>query len=111
VHTAQGTPTKTEEGVWHYGKSKVFFFNGVVSGWEHDSDNPLNLEINPDAIRTGAKLFMLGSSKADVRSAQGSPMLETDNMWDYGLSQVFFENGKVTGWNESPLKPLNLKDN
>jgi hypothetical protein len=39
------------------------------------------------------------------------PIMESENLWDYGISKVYFEDGKVTGWYSSPYNPLKLKKN
>lgn len=106
VYAVQGVPTLTRNDVWYYGKSRVFFADGVVTRWEEDPDNPLKTkpftETSPSTFRT----FGIGSSKAEVKAIQGNPLSENDTRWDYGLSQVFFQDGKVTGWHEYPLNPL-----
>jgi hypothetical protein len=106
VYAAQGVPTKTEEGVWFYGKSKVFFVDGAVSGWEEDPENPLKTEPLTETPPSTLKTFGIGSTTTEVKAIQGNPLSENNSRWDYGLSQVFFQDGKVTGWYESPLTPL-----
>lgn len=54
-------------------------------------------------------IISVGSSKQDVLAIQGRPLRQTDTAWDYGLSRINFENGKVTGWHESPMNPLKVK--
>ncbi len=49
VLAAQGTPTATDDNVWHYGLSRVHFVNGRVAFWETHPDHPLNIRIsNPE---------------------------------------------------------------
>jgi len=110
VIAAQGPPTQMEKGAWHYGKSRVYFRDGHVTHWEEDEANPLNARLfRTTSAPSVATVFGVGSTKSDVRAAQGSPMLETDTMWDYGASRVYFKDGKVTGWEESPIRPLHLR--
>lgn len=50
-----------------------------------------------------------GASKQHVLAIQGRPLRETDDAWDYGLSQIQFRNGKVVDWYENPMNPLNVE--
>jgi hypothetical protein len=51
--------------------------------------------------------FTVGSTKEEVMRAQGSPAKGmSDYRWAYGLSSVEFRNGRVAGWNVSPLNPM-----
>lgn len=108
VYAVQGVPTRTEDGVWFYGKSKVFFTDGAVSRWEEDPDNPLKTTPPKNTSSSTLRTFGVGSTKAEVKAIQGNPLSENSTRWDYGLSQVFFQDGKVTGWYESPLTPLKI---
>ncbi|MHB8534183.1 MAG: DnaJ domain-containing protein [Sulfuricaulis sp.] len=106
VYAVQGVPTRTQDGVWYYGKSMVFFEDGVVSRWEEDQDNPLKTKPVTETALSTLKTFGIGSTKAEVKAIQGNPFNENSTRWDYGLSQVFFRDGKVIRWYESPLAPL-----
>jgi len=108
VYAVQGVPTLTKDGVWYYGKSKIFFKDGAVSRWEEDPDNPLKTKSLTEASLSMLKTFGVGSTKAEVKAVQGEPLSENNMRWDYGLSQVYFQDGKVTGWYESPLTPLKI---
>jgi len=110
VITAQGPPTYMEKSVWHYGQSRVYFRDGRVTHWEEDDANPLHAHLRNDkSVPSQATDFGVGSTKADVRSVQGTPMLETDTMWDYGTSRVYFKDDRVVSWEESPISPLHLR--
>ncbi|HEX9626062.1 MAG TPA: J domain-containing protein [Acidiferrobacterales bacterium] len=111
VYTVQGQPTHTEEGVWHYGASRVYFENGRVSRWEHDARNPLraSLPLDTTAANRTSSGFTMGSTKAEVLAAQGRPLRAGDEEWDYGASKVYFDNGRVSGWQESYLNPLHVR--
>jgi len=110
VIATQGPPTQMGKDTWYYGKSRVYFHDGHVTHWEEDDANPLNARLLPTAPSpSNAIAFGIGSTKPDVRAAQGSPILETENMWDYGASRVYFTEGRVTGWEESPMRPLHLR--
>lgn len=52
--------------------------------------------------------FGRGSSKIDVLVTQGSPDKQTEHVWYYGTSRVYFRGGKVTGWYVSPASLLNV---
>lgn len=109
VYAIQGIPTKTEHDVWYYGNSRVYFRNGKVQHWEESSDSPLRVKIDPEIDKTGAKFFSKGSTKKEVLALQGAPDRDSGNVWDYGVSRVYFDNNRVTGWDESPLNPLKLQ--
>lgn len=109
VYSIQGVPTKTEQDIWYYGNSKVYFDKGGVSRWEESSDNPLRATITSSAETVSTEFFHVGSSKDEVLSAQGTPEIATENVWDYGVSRVYFEKGRVTSWDESPLRPLRAR--
>ncbi len=107
VYTVQGTPTRTESNVWYYGQSKVYFTKGKVSRWDLHPDNPLKV-IAPINDRTTLSFFTRGSSKGEVRAIQGKPTRESENLWEYGASQVVFSGDRVVAWRESPLSPLKV---
>lgn len=111
VHSIQGIPTRIEGDTWYYGDAKVVFLNGKVSSWVDSADHNL-LALSgqePPAQETAKKYFFTGSTKIEVRAVQGTPLREMDNVWDYGLSRIYFEKDKVVGWHESPLEPLHIK--
>jgi hypothetical protein len=105
VYAIQGIPTRTEGDVWHYGKSTIRFAQGKVVSWTQDPANPLRIARDqPIQLREG--LFDVGSTKDEVRSILGTPVTETENVWDYGPSRVYFEHNRVVRWETSPLQPL-----
>ena len=109
VYSIQGVPTKTENDIWYYGNSKVYFFKGKVLRWEESPDFPLKVTITPKVENTNTGFFGKGSSKDEVIAAQGMPDHDAGNIWDYGLSRVYFENNRVKGWNEAPHNPLRVQ--
>ena len=110
VYAAQGVPTATEDSAWHYGKSTVYFAKGVVTGWNHDPASPLHATSVPIVSKQEvANFFTFGSTKAEVRAVQGSPLLETDTVWDFGLSKVQFRDDRVIAWESSPMQPLRAR--
>jgi hypothetical protein len=60
----------------------------------------------PIELRDG--VFDIGSTKDEVRSVQGTPVTETETVWDYGPSRVYFEHNRVVRWEASPLQPLHV---
>ena len=109
VYSVQGIPTKTENEIWHYGSSKVYFSKGKVFGWDENNDSPLRVEIISDHKKANQLLFGQGSKKEEVLAAQGKPDRDFGSVWDYGISRVYFENERVTRWHESALNPLHVK--
>jgi hypothetical protein len=112
----QGTPSRVTEDTWHYGRSKVFFENGKVSGWKESPGDPLSAippqeeAPAPADAPTRNVQFSIGSTKAEVLAAQGEPIIKTDTLWDYGVSKVYFRRGRVSGWYNSPIDPLHTKE-
>ncbi|HET7766960.1 MAG TPA: J domain-containing protein [Burkholderiales bacterium] len=107
VYAIQGIPTLTEGDIWHYGKSTIRFAQGKVVSWTQHPDNPLRIARDqPVELREG--VFNVGSSKDEVRLIQGTPVSETETVWDYGTSRVYFEHNRVVRWEASPLQPLHV---
>jgi len=107
VVDAQGIPDSTENGIWVYGSSRVFFFEGKVAGWDDSPTSPLHLtrELNFST----QPIFTLGAPAQDVLSAQGVPNHMSKHEWRYGLSSVYFRHNRVTGWHEDPANPLAIE--
>ncbi|MBI3546665.1 MAG: DnaJ domain-containing protein [Gammaproteobacteria bacterium] len=109
VYAIQGVPTKTEKDIWFYGASKIYFSQGAVTRWEESPDHPLRVKITAEGDKPALKFFSNGSSKAEVLAAQGAPDRDVGNVWDYGVSRVYFDKEQVSGWHNSPLNPLKLR--
>lgn len=113
VYAAQGAPTKTEGDVWHYGKSRIYFSKGRVTRWVEDSNHPLMVsrieEADNEASPPANGFFSIGSTKQEVRAIQGKPLRETDTLWEYRVSRVYFKNDRVTSWYSSPVDPLRAR--
>jgi hypothetical protein len=109
VYAIQGVPTKTEDDIWYYGSSKVYFVKGKVQRWEESTDNPLRTQIKPGAEKMRTEFFGKGSSKHEVIAVQGAPERDAGNVWDYGVSRVYFDGDRVKGWDESPFNPLRVR--
>jgi hypothetical protein len=121
VYAIQGVPTLTEGDTWHYGKSQIHFARGKVISWVEHPDNPLRIAsdksgigldqsvIDPDqSVPLRHRHFDVGSTKDEVRAIQGPPVTETDTVWDYAPSRVYFERNRVVRWMESPMQPLRV---
>jgi len=65
-----------------------------------------NYKITPHG---DSSLISIGSTKNEVLTIQGQPTRQTDASWEYGLSRIDFQNGRVVGWFESPMNPLRLE--
>jgi curved DNA-binding protein CbpA len=62
------------------------------------------------ASKQRREFFTVGSSKTDVVRVQGTPTrLTSAYEWNYGLSSVDFEDGRVVGWRSSMLSPLKVR--
>ncbi|MDJ0656319.1 MAG: J domain-containing protein [Xanthomonadales bacterium] len=103
-----GRPDRTIGDVWYYGDVTITLAHGKVLRW-----NDPNGRI--DAAGSGAasasvpnERFDVGFTAEDVRRIQGEPVSATESEWDYGVSKVYFENGRVTGWFNSPIDPLKV---
>jgi len=53
--------------------------------------------------------FTVGSTKSDVIRIQGPPNKVAGNVFTYGLSEVYFRNGRVESWKMDPGLPLKAK--
>ena len=107
VYSIQGIPTVTEGETWHYGKSQIRFAQGKVTSWKEHPDNPLRIAGSP-FVRSPERHFNIGSTKDEVRAIQGTPVSETESVWDYAPSRVYFERNRVVRWQESPMQPLRV---
>lgn len=108
VYAIQGIPTRTDGDVWHFGKSRIHFSQGLVVSWDEDPDFPLRIARN-QLVQMSDGHFKIGSTKDEVRAIQGTPVTETTTVWDYGLSRVYFEHNRVIRWEDSPIQPLRVQ--
>jgi len=116
VLRVQGTPDEISESMWRYGSSRVFFAKGRVTRWNVFPLSPLNVKIFPSSnsesnlrLSESTLRFSVGSSKDEVLFAQGPPNAFSERSWRYGDSVVFFEDGRVTRWQQSPQHPLRVQ--
>jgi hypothetical protein len=107
VYAVQGVPTFTQGETWYYGKSQIRFAQGKVISWNQHPDNPLRIA-RDQPVQMQEGIFEVGSTKDEVRAIQGTPVTETETVWDYGPSRVHFKNNRVIHWEESPMQPLHV---
>jgi hypothetical protein len=53
--------------------------------------------------------FTVGSTRGDVLRLQGTPSAIVGNTFEYGLSEVYFQNGRVQSWHADPSSPLRAR--
>ena len=103
VATVMGAPISSTNEALHYRNATFYLHNGKVAGWKVDpSLIPLRVKLwpsgHPDPRVTA---FTIGSSKNDVVAVQGTPTMLSENTFAYGASEVFFDGGRVIGWNDN----------
>jgi outer membrane protein assembly factor BamE (lipoprotein component of BamABCDE complex) len=107
VYAVQGVPTFTEGDTWYYGRSQIRFAQGKVISWIEHPERPLRIA-REQASQLRERRFDVGSTKDEVRAIQGAPVTETETVWDYIPSRVYFERNRVVRWVESPMQPLRV---
>ncbi len=98
VLSVQGTPDRISGRKWFYGLSSVTFENDRVI--EYDNfDGRLRVKMLPKKLPDRIpSYFTIGSEKDEVLLVQGTPSRVRTSVWYYGLDKVFFENGRVVGY-------------
>ena len=112
VLAIQGTPTAFSQDKLEYGASEVYLRGGKVVNWKIWPElNPLKAKLIPtSAVSASPGYFTVGSTRDEVLAVQGTPTGFTDNMFEYGASEVYFIGGKVVSWKIWPgLNPLRAK--
>ena len=109
VQAVQGVPSRVEGEAWYYGNAVVWFRDGTVSRWQDHPETPLKARADaPLPVR--AHIFGIGSTMHEVRAIQGKPTHIGENVWDYGVSRVYFKGERVAGWDNSALNPLKVRN-
>jgi len=107
VLRAVGVPAQIAGDEWRYDAGRVFFRNGVVTHWQVAAGSSPGGSLSPVGVD---ERVTYGSTRADVRRILGAPAAEGDTQWTYGPSQIYFEDGRVSGWYISPLQPLKVTE-
>ena len=92
-------------GNYNPNTGKITPGNPVKSLEEVEERNPLSYtdpSLDGDA-------FTSGSTLREVAAIQGTPDWFAETQYDYGDSRVYFENGRVTHWYNTPLNPLRTR--
>ncbi|MFP5504586.1 MAG: hypothetical protein ACLGH6_00150, partial [Gammaproteobacteria bacterium] len=58
----------------------------------------------------GKVFFTRGDTPGRVIEVQGIPTRTSGDLWFYGDSEVYFENGVVASWQSAPGYPLRVAD-
>ena len=109
VQAAQGYPSVVNGNSWVYGSSSVYFLGDRVVGWKGTLGFPLKVRMEAAQTQERAKdFFAVGATASEVAAVQGVPTEVRGDVWAYGPSEVYFRAGRVTGWKNSPQRPLNV---
>jgi len=60
-------------------------------------------------VVTQRSFFTVGSTKDEVLAVQGTPTSFNDQVGSIDRHRVHFSNGRVTGWDISPLYPTRAR--
>lgn len=94
----QGKPTRIQGDTWVYGLSSVNFKNGTVCGY-NNFDGALRVKIEPGPRTAGSSDHItIGSTWQQVLLVQGTPTRIDGNRWFYGFSELIFQDGLLTGY-------------
>jgi hypothetical protein len=99
VIAIQGTPDRFTRDSLHYGTSEVLFQRGAVVGWKNNFPR-LKVQWLPARPAT-TDYFTIGSTKDEVLAIQGTPDRFTSEAFQYGTSEVLFQNDRVVNWTNS----------
>jgi hypothetical protein len=99
VRAMMGTPSSLIGSHWGYGLSSVEFGpQDSVVGWSNIEGN---LTVYLGDRQADAAPITLGSTRAQVLAAMGTPSSVIGSRWGYNLSSVEFDQtGAVTGWSD-----------
>jgi serine/threonine protein kinase len=108
VLAIQGTLDRFTDNSFQFGLSSVYFdSNGHVTGWENSAFKELKVRMLP-RVASARSYFVIGSSKDEVLAIQRTPDRFTDTSFNYGLSSVYFADGRVISWENSAFKELKV---
>jgi hypothetical protein len=103
VTTVMGAPLSATRDAMRYKTATFYFHDGKVAGWKVDPALiPLRVKLWPNNHSDPHTVtFTIGSTKSDVIAVQGTPTMLSEDKLAYGASEVFFESGRVIGWNDN----------
>jgi len=110
VLAIQGAPTLASDHLWEYAGSHIYFRDDKVVGWEIWPRSPLKVKLLPSSsLNMVPAYFTVGSHKDEVLAVQGTPTRLSDRVWEYGHSRIYFNEGRVTRWEEWRGMPLKAR--
>lgn len=107
-----GTPTASTENKLVYGRSELYLKDNNVIGWRIDPvSSPIRVKVWPEsAVDPELDSFTVGSSMDVVLAVQGTPMAFSEDKFEYGGSEVYFQNRRVVRWKNDPTSiPLHAR--
>ena len=119
VLAIQGTPDYQDDYTFWFSASRVSFNDNRVTGWYSFHTRRLKVGLLPDENTANRGYFTIGSTIDEVLTVQGTPdgyRIGTPDDSDkgrtfrYDLSKVYFRNGHVAEWDNSPHSPLKVKE-
>ena len=75
-----------------------------------DTDATPAAAVKPKPAPPAKVFFTYGDTPGRVYEVQGVPTRTEGNLWQYGASEVYFENGVVSSWHSDPSQPLRVRD-
>lgn len=98
-----GAPTASTEDKLAYGRSELYFKSDAVIGWKIDAANPIRVKLWPEsAVDPALTSFTVGSTRDAVLIVQGTPTAFSEDRFEYGTSEVYFQNHRVVRWKSDP---------
>lgn len=107
-----GTPTASSEDKLVYGKSELYLKDNSVVSWRIDPfSSPIRVKLWPEGpVDTSLDFFTVGDSKDVVLVVQGTPTAFSQDKFEYGGSEVNFQNNRVVNWkNDLTSIPLHAR--
>jgi hypothetical protein len=95
-----------------YGRSELYLKDNSVAGWRIDPvSSPIGVKLWPkSSVDPTLDSFTIGSSMDVVLVVQGTPTAFSEEKFEYGASEVYFENHRVIRWNNDASSiPLRAK--
>lgn len=109
-----GPPKEVNGDIWIYPSSSIIFENGrvvdVVTDGKFEFAPPPSFDERPATGADQPVTLAIGQTMETVLAIQGKPLSQNSSQWSYGISKIYFEEGRVTGWFNSPLDPLKVPD-